>query len=163
MELDEVKSSDKRGRTMKEILLQGESKFVEYKQEHSKTILKAVSAFSNYHDGHIVIGLNDLGELVGVEKPEETRLSIENAINDTIELKPFYEIYKELCGGKIIVILKVYKGDYTPYSLNQRAYKRIDTATVQVDKHAFEELILQGRNYVLENYSVRIRNLIFNY
>ncbi len=135
---------------MDDKLLQGESKFIEYKQSYTKTLLKTVSAFSNYHDGYIVIGLNDAGELIGVEGQEETRLSIENAINDSIEPKPFYEFYSEAYEGKSLVILKVYKGDYTPYTFNQKAYKRMDTATVQVDKHAYEELILQGRNISFE-------------
>lgn len=146
---------------MEKILLQGESKFVEYKLEYTKTILKTVSAFSNYHDGHIIIGVNDRGESVGVKKPEETRLSIENAINDNIEPKPFYEIYDEMYEGKTLVILKVYKGDYTPYSVNQRSYKRMDTSTVQVDKHAFEELILQGRNLSFEELSCEVQKLDF--
>ena len=142
-------------------LLLGESKYIEYKQEYSKTLLKTVSAFSNYHDGYIVIGLNDTGKLIGVKNVEETRLSIENAINDSIEPKPFYEIEVEVIEEKNIVILKVYKGDYTPYTINQKAYKRMDTSTVQVDKIAYEELILQGRNLSYEELFCDVQELDF--
>lgn len=135
---------------MDKILLQGESKWVEYKQEYSNTLLKTICAYANYHDGFVIVGLKDSGEIVGVEDPMETRLSIENAINDSIVPKPFYEIHCEDINGKQIVIVKTYKGDYTPYSLNQKVYKRMDTSTIQVDKYAYEELILQGRNLSFE-------------
>lgn len=41
----------------------GENKNVEYKQEYNKTLLKTVSAFANYNDGLITIGINDKGEV----------------------------------------------------------------------------------------------------
>ncbi len=40
-------------------LLLGESKYVEYKRDYTKTLLKSVSAYANYHDGHILIGIDD--------------------------------------------------------------------------------------------------------
>lgn len=146
---------------MNEKILQGESKFIEYKQAYTKTLLKTVSSFANYHDGYIVIGLDDSGVAVGVEKTEETRLSIENAINDSIDPNPFYEIYCDTKDGKQLVILKIYKGDFTPYTLRQRAYKRMNTATVQVDKYEYEELILQGRNLSYEVLPCEEQNLEF--
>ncbi|MDP3487284.1 MAG: putative DNA binding domain-containing protein [Bacillota bacterium] len=135
---------------MDRLLLQGESKLIEYKQEYSKTLLKTVSAFANYHDGVIIVGLSDTGEVLGVTYPEEISLSLENAINASIEPTPFYEITRENVDGKAIIVLKVYKGDYTPYIWNNRAYKRMDTATVPVDRYAHEELKLQGRNMSFE-------------
>ncbi len=162
MEADEKKSSGRSGGwTMMAQLLQGESRFVEYKREYSKTLLKTVSAFSNYHDGYIVIGLSDRGEIIGVADLEETRVGIENAINDAVEPKPFFEIYSEFIEEKYIVILKVYKGDYTPYTINQKAYKRMDTSTVQVDRYAYEELILQGRNLSFEQLQCKQQKLNF--
>lgn len=89
-----------RRRTMDALYFEGESKFTEYKQVYTKTLLKTVSAYANYHDGQIVIGINDKGEEVGVEDIEETRLSIENAINDALEPKPFYEITNQVVQGK---------------------------------------------------------------
>ena len=49
------------------ILTNGETKCIEFKEKYSKTILKTVSAFSNYHDGKIMIGISDDGHVIGVE------------------------------------------------------------------------------------------------
>jgi ATP-dependent DNA helicase RecG len=145
-------------------IMSGESKYLEYKQAYTQTLLKTVSAFANYHDGLIVIGVADSGEIIGVDKPEEVRLSIEKAINDSIEPKPFFEI-EELHHdqGKTLILLRVYKGDYTPYTYHHKAYKRMDTATVPVDRYGHEELILQGRNSSFEELPAGSPDLNFQF
>lgn len=142
-------------------LLLGESKYVEYKRDYTKTMLKTVSAFANYHDGHIVVGLDDKGIVVGVIDAADIRLSIENAINDAIKPRPYYEINEMLIQDKTVVVLKVYKGDQTPYLLENRAYKRMDTSSVQVDRHAYQELILLGRNLSFETLPSENQKLTF--
>lgn len=142
-------------------LLLGETKYIEYKRNYSKTLMKTVSAFANYHDGFILIGIDDDGEIVGVDNVDELRLTIENAINDSVEPRPFYEIEIESIDEKLVVILKVYKGEYTPYSINNKAFKRMDTSTIQVDRLAHSELILLGRNQSFETITVTINELEF--
>lgn len=144
-------------------LLQGESKFIEYKQNYTKTILKTVCAYANYHDGYIVIGVDDNRNILGIDHLSEIKLSIENAINDNISPKPYYEIYSENIKEKEIIIIKVYRGDFTPYLFKGNAYKRMDTSTVQVGRHGYEELILQGRNQSFENLNYIGTDLTFNY
>lgn len=142
-------------------LLLGESKYVEYKRDYTKTLLKTVSTFANYHDGHILIGIADDGTVVGVDSGENVRLSVENAINDAVKPRPYYEIVEDRHNDKVIVVVKVYKGDHTPYTFDNKAYKRMDTSSVQVDRHAFEELILLGRNLSFEMLSSEIQKLSF--
>lgn len=135
---------------MKELFISGESKYLEYKKQYTKTLLKTVGAFANYHDGYIIIGIDDSKNILGVENTDSVRLSIENAINDSITPKPYFEIYCEEVEHKNLVVLKVYKGDNTPYTIDNKAYKRMDTSTVQVDKFGYGDLILRGRNLSYE-------------
>ncbi len=128
----------------------GESKNLEYKQSYTSSFLKTVSAFANYHDGVIVFGVTDTGQPVGVESPETTRLCIENAINDGLDPVPYFEVESVILESKNVLLIKVYKGDHTPYLYKHKAYKRTDTSSVVVDRHAYEELILQGRNTSFE-------------
>lgn len=124
----------------------GESKQVEFKRQYSKNILKTVSAFSNYHDGEIIIGIDDDLTIVGVKDVSSEKLNLENAINDNIIPRPYYEIHEETIEDKIVLILKVYSGENTPYLFNNKAYKRMDTSTVLVQRHDLEALVLKGRN-----------------
>ena len=65
-----------------------ESKEIEFKEKISKSYLKTVSAYSNYKDGKIIFGINDNGDIIGMEKVTENKLNIENTINDSIILNP---------------------------------------------------------------------------
>ncbi|MGI6763893.1 MAG: RNA-binding domain-containing protein [Anaerovoracaceae bacterium] len=131
-------------------ILQGESKTIEYKQSYTQSLLKTVSAYANFNDGVVLIGVTDNIDVIGVEHPEEMLLSIEQAINDSLEPVPYFEIEKVEYDSKVLILLKVYKGEFTPYTYKQKAYKRSGTSTVQVDRYIFEELILQGRNSSFE-------------
>ena len=69
-----------------------ESKEIEFKEKISKSYLKTVSAYSNYKDGKIIFGINDNGDIIGLEKVTENKLNIENTINDSIKPKPEYTL-----------------------------------------------------------------------
>lgn len=143
------------------ILMNGETKYIEFKEKYSKTILKTVSAFSNYHDGKIIIGISDDGHAIGVEKPNEVRLSIENTINDSIKPRPNYEIEMLAIENRNVLVISIFKGYQTPYVLDRKAYKRADASTVEIDKHEYDELILLGRNLAYEELEYKGEKLKF--
>jgi Predicted transcriptional regulator containing an HTH domain and an uncharacterized domain shared with the mammalian protein Schlafen len=145
------------------MFLDGEKKTVEYKLEYSKTILKTVCAFANFHDGIIVLGIRDDGTLIGVEKIDELKLNIENAINDAIIPKPYYEFEVHSLKALNLLVVKIYKGDHTPYTYLNKAFMRRDTSTVQVDATMYQNLILAGRNLGFEDLVSSEQDLTFNY
>ncbi len=144
------------------LIIEGENKFIELKSKYSKSLLKTVSAFSNYHDGKIIIGVTDQGEIIGVDNPHEMRLSIENAINDNVRPNPCFEIQHWKVDHHVILILSVYKGYQTPYVVDQKAYKRSDTSTVSISKYEYDELVLLGRNLSFEELEYTGNALTFN-
>lgn len=141
----------------------GESKIVEYKQEYSKTILKTICAYANFHDGVIILGIKDDGSVIGVTRIEELKLNIENAINDNILPTPYYEFKLEQVNGAQLLLIKVYKGDYTPYTYNGKSYMRRDTSTIQTDTITMQNLILAGRNLSFEDLKSEETKLTFDY
>lgn len=145
------------------IILDSERKNIEYKRQYTKNVLKTVSAFSNFYDGEIVIGVDDNLKIVGLSNPMEAKLNIENAINDNIKPRPYYEIYEEIIKGKIVIVIKVFSGENTPYLYNKKAYKRADTSTVPVDRYDYERLILKGRNQGYDELPYEGEDLNFEY
>lgn len=131
---------------MNDLILLGENKYTEFKSLYTKSLLKTVSAYANYHDGIILVGINDQKEIIGIENLDDTRLQIENAINDAIDPRPYYEIEVKQYEQKNVLLIQIFKGDNTPYLYEKKAYKRLDTASVPVDRRALEELILYGKN-----------------
>lgn len=145
------------------IELTGESKSVVYKQAYTKTILKTVCAYANFHDGYIVFGIKDNGTLCGVDAMNALRLNIEHAINDAIIPCPFYEFEANKIDGLDILQLKVYKGDHTPYTYQGKSYMRRDTSTIQTDPLTHQNLILYGRNLGYEDLPSPVQTLSFSY
>lgn len=138
-----------------------ENRNLEYKEEITNTFLKTVSAFSNYDGGMILFGVNDSGEAAGLDDVTQKCLDIENRINDSISPQPDYTL-SVIESGKVIA-LSVKPGSNTPYMYKSKAYKRNDTATIEVDSHEMRRLILKGENKEYEELPSDNQNLDFNF
>ena len=107
-----------------------ENKTLEYKSEVTNSFLKTVSAYANFSTGIIKFGVLDNGETCGIDSPEQTCLDIENKINDSINPKPEYSL--SINRRNNTITLTVSEGKHKPYLYKGKAYKRSDTATVEV-------------------------------
>ena len=121
-----------------------ETKKLEFKSDITNTFLKTVSAFANYEGGQIKFGVADDGKVIGLKNPVQSCLDIENKINDTIRPQPQYELVVQ--ESDKTVILTVEAGRNKPYTYKSKAYRRNDTATIEVDELELTRLILQGKN-----------------
>ncbi|MEE1227473.1 MAG: ATP-binding protein [Lachnospiraceae bacterium] len=136
-----------------------ENKNLEFKETITNTFLKTVSAFSNYDGGKIIFGMSDDGRIAPLNSPEEKKLDIENKINDSITPQPEYTL-SVTDQGKTIT-LTVLPGYKKPYMYRSKAYKRNDTATIEVDQLELTRLILEGQNISYEELSADNQNLQF--
>ena len=74
-----------------------ETRILEFKETITNTFLKTVSAFANYNGGTILFGVDDNGNVKGVPDVKLACLSIENKINEGMEIsKLFSEIFAYL-------------------------------------------------------------------
>jgi ATP-dependent DNA helicase RecG len=138
-----------------------ETKNLEFKQDLTNTFLKTVSAYANYTDGVIIFGKNDEGQVLGMEYPVKSCIKIEEKINNSIKPLPEYELNIEEKSGTIT--LKVYKGINTPYLYSNKAYKRSDSSTVEVDRVEINRLILEGQNRNFEELPSVKKDFSFHY
>ena len=124
-----------------------ENQFLEFKQDQTKTYLKTVSAFANYHGGEIRFGVKDDGSVLPIKDVQSFALNIENQINDSISPQPLYKI---ALNSNSTVSLYIEKGVETPYLYNGKAYKRNSTATIEVDSYELKNLVLEGKNLTFD-------------
>lgn len=136
-----------------------EHKYLEFKSAITNTFLKTVSAFSNFGDGEIWFGINDDGSVCGLENMEQMCLDIENKINDSISPKPDFELNIEY--SKKIIKLIVKEGAYKPYLYKGKAYRRSDTASIEVDQVELKSLVLEGSNSSFEEICCGVNDLVF--
>lgn len=137
-----------------------ENRYLEFKSEVSNTFLKTVSAFANFRDGKILFGVEDDGSECGIENPESVCIDIENRINDNISPKPDFDLS---VGENKVIILSVYKGEYTPYLYKGKAYRRSDTASIEVDQSELKKLVLDSSNLYFEELSCGKDTLEFDF
>ena len=135
-----------------------ENRKLEYKEKVTNTFLKTVSAFSNYYGGQVIFGINDNGDVVGIADTENVCLDIENKINDSISPQPDYELEVT---DKNTITLTVAAGKKKPYMYKAKAYKRNDTATIEVDSIELTRLILEGKNLNYEALPADAQNFTF--
>lgn len=138
--------------------MERESKTLEYKEQITRTFLKTVSAYANYGSGKIVFGISDDGIILGLDNPEQLCLNIENMINDNLSPIPDYSL--EICRNQTIV-LTVFEGLYKPYLYRSKAYKRNDSATIEVNRLDLNRLVLDGMNQTFEEQISNEQNLTF--
>ena len=121
--------------------------------------MKTVSAFSNYNGGTILFGVDDNGNVKGLPDVKQACLDIENKINDSILPQPNYTL--EIQNNDQTIKLTVKSGLQKPYLYKSKAYKRNDTATIEVDTLKFSRLVLDGKNIGFEELPCKDQELSF--
>ena len=132
-----------------------ETRILEFKETITNTFLKTVSTFSNYNGGMILFGVDDDGNVKGLPDVKQACLDIENKINNSISPQPNYML--ELQNNDQTIKLTVKSGLQKPYLYKSKAYKRNDTATIEVDTLEFSRLVLEGKNISFENCAAHSR------
>ncbi|MBU5480745.1 ATP-binding protein [Blautia sp. MSJ-19] len=135
-----------------------ETRTIEFKEKVTNTFLKTVSAFSNYNGGTILFGIDDDGNVKGLPDVKQSCLDIENKINDSICPQPDYTIEVQ---QDHTIKLSVKSGIQKPYLYKSKAYKRNDTATIEVDILELSRLILEGKNIRFEELPCKNQELSF--
>lgn len=136
-----------------------ETRTLEFKETITNTFLKTVSAFSNYDGGTILFGVDDDGNIKGLPDAKQACLDIENKINDSITPQPDYML--EIQNSDQTIKLTVKSGLQKPYLYKSKAYKRNDTATIEVDTVEFSRLVLDGKNIQFEELPCKDQELSF--
>ncbi len=133
---------------------------LEFKEKISNSFLKTVVAYSNYTGGKILFGVNDNGKEVGIDRPIDAMLDIENMINDSIKPQVTYSL--DFLDKSIIELL-VYPGDEKPYFYKSKSYKRNDSATIEIDNNELKRLILEGNNKSYDQITSYVEEYSFAY
>ncbi len=136
-----------------------ETRILEFKETITNTFLKTVSAFSNYDGGTVLFGVDDDGNIKGLQDVKQACLDIENKINDSITPQPDYTL--EIQNNDQTIKLTVKSGLQKPYLYKSKAYKRNDTATIEVDTLEFSRLVLDGKNIRFEELPCKDQELSF--
>lgn len=128
-----------------EIIQNGESSGVEFKRDdiRPEQLARELVAFSNLKGGMVILGINDNGEILGINRTniEEWAMNIGTTlINPSII--PFYE--ELIVEGKKLAVIKVDMGVAKPYALKEGErlsfYIRVGNTNRLVDRDQLRRL-----------------------
>lgn len=136
-----------------------ESKNLEFKEKKTDTFLKTVCAFANFGTGTIKFGISKEGAIVGIDNMTQSRLDIENKINDNINPIPDYSFEEDNENNVLSLIVK--EGKDKPYFYKSKSYMRRDTSTVEMDKYALKRFIMDTDNISFDSLQSKNQDLEF--
>ena len=106
--------------SIEKILEFGEGQYIEFKESVDKNLQKEIVAFDNASGGKIYIGINDIGEIKGIDTTNKLKSQIQDTAYNCdppilVNLKPM---------GKILAV-EVMEGTNKPYSCSSGFYMRM--------------------------------------
>lgn len=146
-----------------------ESELVELKSEVVGDICKEVIAFANTKGGTLYIGVQNDGQVTGIENADKVTLQINNMVRDSIkpDVTMFVHYETQEIGGKQIIAVTVQKGTDRPYYLGSKGlkpsgvYVRNGTSTDPATDTAIRKMIKETDGDCFEDMRSLEQNLTF--
>lgn len=133
--------------SLDKIIESGENFYTEFKQdmEHPDKIAAEIVAFANVEGGMIIFGVDDEGEIYGVEEPDQLEQRLNNILRTNCIPSLTGDIEKKRLNGKTILILHIPKGSDKPYKTSRGVYyERVGTSRREVTREELARLFQQA-------------------
>jgi len=148
-----------------------ESETIELKEKLTDDVKKEIIAFANSSGGIIYIGINDIGEIVGVKGADKVMESVSSMIHNSIkpDLTMLIAISKVKENNLDVVVIKIGKGINKPYYLTQKGLKpsgvfiRCGVTSIPSSEEMIRKMILESNKYAFEEEDSFDQNLTFDY
>lgn len=146
--------------------MQYESERIEYKSRLIDDIYKEIIAFANTDGGVIYIGIDDQGNVTGIDDVDETYTRLTNGIRDAIQPDVTMFVRYVLQDNKVIRI-EVGEGSYKPYYLKGKGlkpagvYVRQGATSVQASPEQIRRMIKESDGDVFEEMRTLRQDLTF--
>ena len=147
--------------------MQYESERIEYKSQMTDDIYKEVIAFANTDGGAIYLGIDDKGNLIGIDNVDETYTRLTNGIRDAIAPDVTMFVRYVLKDNKVIQI-EVSEGSYKPYYLKSKGikptgvYVRQGASSVQASSEQIRQMIKESDGDTYEDTRSLEQDLTFH-
>lgn len=130
---------------LKRLVLGGESETLEFKKSTAqlRSACETICAFLNGQGGLLLFGVADNGKIIGQKISDATKREVAKEIAK-IEPAPQVNIsYIPLEKDKLVIVLRVQRGNHLPYIYDGRAFQRNQSTTQRMSQHRYEQLIVE--------------------
>lgn len=147
-----------------------ESETIELKEVYTSDLKKEIVAFANTNGGTIYIGVQDSGEIIGVENADFVMQQISNSLRDSIrpDVSMFTNIELLQEESKFFIKLTVSQGTKKPYYLSDKGlkptgvYVRSGTTSAPASEDAIRMMIKMTDGDSFESNRSLVQELTFN-
>ena len=144
---------------------------IEYKYGFTDSIAKTVVAFSNSGGGSVFLGIDDSGNVVGLDNADEIARRCVQMIHDDVRPDVTNTSMVDVIRleGKNLVSIMVADGPRKPYYLRSKGFRaegvylRQGPASVPVTEEQFNTIVRNVRSQTFESVNSLIQNLTFTY
>ena len=125
-----------------------------------KSWLKSVSAFANTEGGSLFYGVNDEGEIVGLENVQADADFISEMIKARLDPVPEVQLIPIEHEGRTLLEVKVKAGVLTPYYYYQdgtrTAFVRVGNESVECNSQQLLSLVLKGTHMTWDSLPTQV-------
>ena len=115
---------------LENIIQEGESYKIEFKESVDKTFVEEVCAFANSSGGRLLIGISDSGKIVGTDTSNSARSKIQDTIRQIqSDINCVIEVFEN------IIILNVPEGEDKPYGCANGFYLRVGPNSQKLNRN----------------------------
>ena len=148
-----------------------ESETIELKQELTKKIKKEIVAFANTKGGTIYIGINDNGEVLGLNNAHKDVEALSCMIKDGImnDLVPYCNIEIINVNNKEIIVLHITSAPNKPYYIAEKGlkpsgvYLRLGSSSINATDEIIRKMIIENNTTSFETDISSNQELTFEY
>jgi len=126
------------------LIKNGESETVEFKQGFSHEAIETAAAFANTKGGTILIGVKDNGQIVGMPIGKKTLIDWRNQISQSTEPSIYPEIDEIEIRDKTIVRILIKEYPLKPIAFRGRRFRRVKNSNYQMMPSEITEMHLQS-------------------
>ena len=146
-----------------------ETERIELKRCVTDRMVKTIVAFANGQGGNIYVGIDDFGQVIGVDDIDGEMLKISSLVHDAIcpELAQFVHIEPIELDGKRVILVNVEPGDEKPYYLAAKGlvpagvFMRLGPATVPMGRRDIRRMIREEDGDLFETRHAPVQELTF--
>jgi predicted HTH transcriptional regulator len=108
---------------------------IEFKKQLIPELEKFVVAFLNTKGGHIYIGIDDDGKVVGVDDIDGTQLKVKDRLISNIRpsILGLFEVEAKEMNGKDVIDISLASGNMRPYYIKQKGFSEAGKNVRQKD------------------------------
>lgn len=145
--------------------------YCKFKSMLTKKIKKEIIAFANVNGGKIYIGVDDDGNVLGINDTDENLQALTGMINEGIKpsLIEYTQIKVEQYDNKDIIVVDIQSGPNKPYYLSDKGlkssgvYLRHGSSSVQASFEVIRKMIFEHSGLRFEEMVSKNQNLTFKY